>query len=40
MKHIRIRHKDTGTLLAEGPVGWGITPWESNLYIARNGVLP
>ena len=25
MKHLRIRHKDTGTLLADGPVGWGIT---------------
>ena len=35
MQHVRITHKDTGTLLAEGPVGWGITPFEGNLYIAR-----
>ncbi len=35
MKYLRIRHKDTGTVLAEGPVGWGITPFEGNLYIAR-----
>ena len=35
MKNLRIRHKDTGTLLAEGPLGWGITPFEGNLYIAR-----
>ena len=35
MKHLRITHKDTGTLLAEGPVGWGITPFEGNFYIAR-----
>ncbi len=35
MKHLRIKHKDTGTVLAEGPVGWGITPFEGNLYIAR-----
>jgi len=35
MKNLRIRHKDTGTLRAEGPLGWGITPFEGNLYIAR-----
>jgi hypothetical protein len=35
MKNLRIRHRDTGTLLAEGPLGWGITPFEGNLYIAR-----
>ena len=35
MKHVRIRHKDTGLLLAEGPVGWGITPFECNFYISR-----
>ncbi len=35
VKRVRIRHRDTGTLLAEGPVGWGITPFEGNLYIAR-----
>jgi len=35
MRNVRITHKDTGTLLAEGPVGWGITPFEGNFYIAR-----
>ncbi|MDH3614489.1 MAG: hypothetical protein OES10_14570 [Gammaproteobacteria bacterium] len=35
MKHVRIRHKGSGTLLADGPLGWGITPFEGNYYIAR-----
>lgn len=35
MKHIRLTHKPTGTLLAEGPIGWGITPLEGNYYIRR-----
>lgn len=34
-KHIRITHTPSGTLLAEGPLGWGITPFEGNLYIGR-----
>ena len=34
-KHIRIRHRTSGTALAEGPVGWGITPFEGNYYISR-----
>ncbi len=33
--HMRILHRETGTLLAEGPLGWGITPFEGNLYISR-----
>ena len=35
MKCLRITHSPTGTLLAEGPKGWGITPFEGNLYIGR-----
>lgn len=39
---VRITHTPTGTLLAEGPAGWGITPFEGNYYIRRkylrNGV--
>lgn len=35
MTHIRITHKPTGTVLAKGPKGWGITPFEGNLYIRR-----
>ena len=34
-KSIRITHRPTGTVLAEGPRGWGITPFEGNLYIRR-----
>ena len=34
-KHIRISHRASRTTLAEGPVGWGITPFEGNLYIRR-----
>jgi hypothetical protein len=32
---VRITHRKTGTLIAEGPVGWGITPFEGNYYISR-----
>ena len=32
---IRITHSPTGTVLAEGPLGWGITPFEGNYYIRR-----
>ena len=35
MKHVRIRHKRSRLLIAEGPLGWGITPFEGNLYIRR-----
>ena len=34
-KHVRITHLPTGELLAEGPLGWGITPFEGNYYIGR-----
>ncbi|MFQ5701987.1 MAG: peptide-methionine (R)-S-oxide reductase MsrB [Acidobacteriota bacterium] len=32
---VRITHKGTGELLAEGPRGWGIVPFEGNFYIRR-----
>lgn len=35
MSQIRLTHVPTGTLLAEGPIGWGITPFEGNFYIGR-----
>ena len=38
-KHIRITHQPSGTTLAEGPLGWGITPFEGNLYISRKYLL-
>ena len=34
-KYVRITHKPSGTLLAEGPLGWGITPFEGNYYIRK-----
>ncbi len=38
-KFIRITHGPSGTKLAEGPLGWGITPFEGNLYIRRKYLL-
>lgn len=32
---ISVSHRETGELLAEGPRGWGITPFEGNLYIRK-----
>jgi hypothetical protein len=32
-KQVRITHKPSGELIAEGPLGWGITSFESNYYI-------
>ena len=34
-KKIRIRHTPSGECVAEGPQGWGITPFEGNYYIGR-----
>jgi hypothetical protein len=34
-KTIRITHLPSNTVIAEGPLGWGITPFEGNLYIRR-----
>ena len=39
MKSVRITHRPTGIRLAEGPLGWGITPFEGNLYIRRKYLL-
>ena len=33
-KHVTITHAQSGTPIAEGPIGWGITPFEGNLYIS------
>jgi hypothetical protein len=38
-KHVRIRHKPSGLNLADGPLGWGITPFEGNYYIGRKHLL-
>jgi len=34
-RDIRIRHRPTGLLLAEGPLGWGITPFEGSYYVSK-----
>lgn len=34
-RRVRITHRRTNTLLADGPLGWGITPFEGNLYIGK-----
>lgn len=34
-RYIRITHRPTGLLLAEGPLGWGLTPFEGNYYISK-----
>lgn len=35
MANIRIIHKKTGAIIAEGPTGWGIFPFEGNYYISQ-----
>jgi hypothetical protein len=35
-RSVRITHRSSGEVIAEGPLGlWGITPFEGNLYIRR-----
>jgi hypothetical protein len=34
-KHVRITHQPSGLVLAEGPLGWGITPFEGNFYVQK-----
>ena len=38
-RRVRIKHRRTNTLLADGPLGWGITPFEGNLYIGKKYLL-
>lgn len=35
MPNVRVVHRETDLVLADGPLGWGITPFEGNLYIGR-----
>ncbi len=37
-KCVRIKHTGSDSLIADGPVGWAITPFEGNFYI-RNKYL-
>ena len=32
---MQIRYQRTGAVIAEGPLGWGVTPFEGNYYIRR-----
>ena len=34
-KHVRIAHAGSNDVIADGPLGWGITPFEGNYYIGR-----
>ena len=34
-RSVRLTHRPTGTVIAEGPVGWGITPFEQGYYVRR-----
>ncbi len=38
-RSVRVTHAPSGTVIAEGPLGWGITPFEGNLYIGRKYLL-
>ncbi len=37
-KCVRIRHAGSNSLIAEGPVGWAITPFEGNYYIRKKNL--
>ena len=38
-KCVRIIHAPSATVIADGPVGWAITPFEGNFYIGRRSLL-
>ena len=38
-KYVQIRHSASDSLIAEGPLGWGITPFEGNYYISSKHLL-
>ena len=40
MKSVKIIHRVSGVVLADGPLGWGIMPFEGNFYIAVSGTHP
>ena len=37
-KCIRIKHAGSGSLIADGPMGWAITPFEGNYYIRKKNL--
>ena len=34
-RQVRITHRPSGTVIAEGPLGWTVTPFEGNYYVRR-----
>ena len=38
-KYVQIRHSASDSLIAEGPLAWGITPFEGNYYISSKYLL-
>jgi uncharacterized protein (DUF427 family) len=38
-RRVRIKLRSSGTVIADGPLGWGITPFEGNFYISRKYLL-
>ena len=38
-KCVRIRHAVSNSLIAEGPVGWAITPFEGSYYIRKKNLV-
>ena len=35
MTNVRIKQRESGTVLANGPLGWGIMPFEGNFYVRK-----
>ncbi len=38
-RNIRIKLRSSGMVIADGPLGWGITPFEGNFYIRKKHLL-
>jgi len=36
--YVRLIHRPSGLLLAGGPLGWSITPFEGNYYISKKNL--
>jgi len=38
-KYVRIVHSGSNSVIADGPIGWGITPFEGNFYIRKKNLV-
>ena len=38
-RRVRIRHSRSNSLIADGPIGLGITPFEGNFYIRKKNLV-